>query len=328
MTDREPGNAPVDAPGAADEVVGASIDVGATSVHLLVAAVAAHDVRPLHDASVFLGLGDRVAADGRFGPAAREALVRALADYAAIARQLGALGIVAAGTEPLRQADDAGTVVHEVEQRAGIPLHVLEPREEGLLTLLGVTLGRPIGSPLLIVGVGGGSSEFILADALGVRHASGLRLGAARLTREIIAGDPPTASELEAARERARQILRAAPEIHPDKIIAVGGTADNLCKVVPDAALDRILTRSRLAEVLVRMTAEPSAELAAHHLLRPERARILPAGAIILDALLEHLGSDEARVSGGGMREGLVLAAIEAGPSWRDRLSVLVRGWE
>ena len=66
---------------------------------------------------------------------------------------------------------------------------------------------------------------------------------------------------------------------------------------------------------------------AERHLIRPERARILPAGSIIVDAILEHYGADRMRVSDEGMREGLTLAVATAGPTWRDRLPVLARGW-
>jgi exopolyphosphatase/pppGpp-phosphohydrolase len=76
------------------------------------------------------------------------------------------------------------------------------------------------------------------------------------------------------------------------------------------------------------LSVERSSEAAARHLIRPERARILPAGAIIVDAILERYGIDRLRVSEEGMREGAVLAAARAGATWRDQLPALVRGWE
>ena len=76
------------------------------------------------------------------------------------------------------------------------------------------------------------------------------------------------------------------------------------------------------------LTVERSAEAAERHLLRPERARILPAGSIIVDAILERYGADRIRVSDEGIREGLALAVATAGPAWRDRLPALARGWK
>ena len=88
-------------------VVGASIDVGSNSVHLLVATVAAHRLTPLADESVFLGLGAAVHDRGALGPVGRAGLADALAVYAEVARDLGAPTVTVAGTEPMRRAADA-----------------------------------------------------------------------------------------------------------------------------------------------------------------------------------------------------------------------------
>ncbi|MFL5650388.1 MAG: hypothetical protein ACJ777_03840, partial [Chloroflexota bacterium] len=62
-------------------------------------------------------------------------------------------------------------------------------------------------------------------------------------------------------------------------------------------------------------------------LINPIRARILPAGAAIVDAILERYGADGIRVSEAGLREGAILAAAHEGPHWRDRLATLAHGW-
>ena len=116
-------------------VIGAAIDVGSTSLHLLVAAIGGHKVEPIVDESVFLGLGDRVVRTAASATRPR-GLVASIVAYAASARQLGAEHITVVGTEPLRRADDAALVIHEVEARVGVPVHVLEHEEEGRLTLL------------------------------------------------------------------------------------------------------------------------------------------------------------------------------------------------
>ena len=64
------------------------------------------------------------------------------------------------------------------------------------------------------------------------------------------------------------------------------------------------------------------------HLVRLIRARILPAGAAIVDAILERYGVDGLRVSEAGIREGTILAVDHAGPAWRDRLAELTHGWQ
>ena len=310
-------------------VAGAAIDIGSTSVHLLVAAVGDHLVEPLVDESVFLGLGDRVATDGYLGAAARESLVEVLAAYVETARHLGAADVTLIGTEPLRRAEDGPAIVQAVEARTGVALHVLDHDEEGMLTLLGVTMGRALHSELLVLDIGGGSTEFVFGGESGPVRVAGLRLGAAALTRDLVRADPPTLAETGAMRAEAHRLVADAPEAAPTDVVAVGGTASNLLRLLlPGTALDRMLTRRRITVALAMLAVEGSADAATRHLIRPERARILPAGAIIVDTILEHYGLDRLHVSEGGMREGAVLAAAKAGPGWRDRLPVLVHGWE
>lgn len=324
-TTPEAAPSPLDLPPGA--VIAAAIDAGATSLHLLVAAVGGHRVQPILDESVFLGLGDRVTADGVVGASAREELVASVVAYVDAARRLGAASVTVVGTEPLRRALDAATVISAVEARAGVPFHVLEHEEEGRLNLLGVTLGHPLAAEMLVVDVGGGSSEFVDVRPDGHVSASGLTLGAARLTLEHVRSDPPAAAEIDALRVAVRRILETAPDVAPREIVAVGGTASNLLRLMLAAALDRLLTRRRLAVALDLLAVERSLEVADRHLIRPARARILPAGAVIMDAILERYDVDSLRVAEEGIREGLALATATAGPAWRDRLSVLIRGW-
>ena len=273
-------------------VVAASVDVGANSAHLLVAAVTGHLVEPLLDESAFLGLGDRVATHGYFGADARDELVSTLAGYADAARSLGASSVTFVGTEPVRRAADAAPLIHAVEGRANAPLHVLDHDEEAKLTLLGVTGGRPVDSELLVIDIGGGSSEFVIVGPDRPVTATGIRLGSAILTKEHSKADPPTLKEIEAMRKAAKVAIADAPDANPAEIIAVGGTASNLLKLLPATAVDRMLTRRRITVALAMLTVQRSAEAAERHMLRPQRARVLPAGALIVDAILERYDAD------------------------------------
>ena len=127
--------------------------------------------------------------------------------------------------------------------------------------------------------------------------------------------------------QAAVDAVRAAPGATPGEIVAVGGTASNLIKVLPAAMLDGILTRARIAEVQAILASEPAAVAAERHLINPLRARILPAGGAIMDAILERYGAGSIRVAESGIREGAILAVDHAGRAWRDRLAELAHGW-
>ncbi len=141
--------------------VGASVDLGSNSVHLLVAAVTGHRLEPIIDESAFLGLGAAVDERGpprapRPGPSWSPPSGAMSRPPTWSARPPSRL----VGTEPIRRAADAARIVADVEAGTGVPLHVLTHEEEAFLTLIGVTEGRPVTHETLVVDIGGGSSEF------------------------------------------------------------------------------------------------------------------------------------------------------------------------
>jgi len=309
------------------EQIGAAVDLGSTSVHLLVARVVEHRVEPLVDESLFLGLGAAVEAAGVLGDVARAGLSTALSEYAERARTAGAESITFVGTEPLRRLADAARIVAEVEAASGVPLHVLSHEEEGFLTLVGVTEGRPVEHDVLVVDIGGGSSEFVSVGPGQRAVATGVQVGAARLVRGHVSADPPTVAELAALRAAAAQAIEMAPISRPAEVILVGGTASNLLKIVPDGRLTRRLTSADIGTAFEVVAGHSSDALVERFLVRPARARILGAGAAIVEAIMQRYVVDEIRVADGGVREGTVVAVAHAGPSWRDRLEELAHGW-
>lgn len=308
-------------------VVGAAVDLGSNSVHLLVAVIAGHRLRSLADESAFLGLGAAVDGDGHLGPAARDGLVGTLVRYTDTAARLGAARVTLMGTEPLRRAADAARIVEAVGNATGVPLHVLSHEEEAYLTLIGVTHGRPVTHETLVVDIGGGSSEFCFVGPHSVARAAGLRIGSNRLTARFMTGDPPGDEEVAAMQLAADELMRAAPDARPREVVVVGGTASNLLKVTDAGTGDPDLDRARVAEALLNLSTQPAAGTSARYGVNPTRARLLPAGAVIVDALMRRYGVPRVRVSEAGMREGAILVADHAGRAWRDRLAESAHGW-
>jgi exopolyphosphatase/pppGpp-phosphohydrolase len=307
--------------------IGASVDLGSNSVHLLVAGIHDHELRPMADESVFLGLGAAIDQQAHLGAGRRAGLVEALVRYATTARQLGASAITFMGTEPIRRAADAARIVVDVERATSVPLQVLTHEEEAYLTLVGVTRGEPVGHETLVVDIGGGSSEFCAVAAGGRARAAGLQLGSDRLTTRDVRDDPPTAGQFASMAAAANEMLRDALPAKPTDLVMVGGTASNLLKVTAAGIADRTLTDARLAEAIATLAARPAADISDRFGINPTRARLLPAGAVIVEGLMRRYGVDSVRVSEEGMREGAILVAHHAGRAWRDRLAELAHGW-
>jgi exopolyphosphatase/guanosine-5'-triphosphate,3'-diphosphate pyrophosphatase len=306
--------------------VSAAIDCGSNSVHLLVAVVEEHGVRPLADESTFLGLG-AAASRGTLGTAATDHLVASLVAYARAAEGLGADGVRVVGTEPFRRAKDAPNAVAQVRAASGLTLDIISHEEEAFLTLIGVTGGRRVDGPLLVCDVGGGSTELAVLHPLKPAQAVGVKVGSASLTDELVRHDPPTATEIKALGTHARAAFSSARQVRVSKLVAVGGSATNLLRILPLAGLDQILTRARLDEIMLTLGTEPAVVAAERHNVSPARARMLPAGGAILEAVLDRFGSGQIEVSDLGLREGLILAASRAGDRWREELPKLVIGW-
>jgi exopolyphosphatase/pppGpp-phosphohydrolase len=308
-------------------VIGAAVDLGSNSVHLLVAAITGHRLRTLVDESVFLGLGAAVDAHAHLGPEARGRLTEVLDRYATTATDLGASTTTFVGTEPLRRAADGARVVDDVDRATGIALQVLTHEEEAYLTVIGVTGGVPVERETLVVDIGGGSSEFCVIRPGRSPQAAGLRIGSNRLTTRFANSDPPTSESIAAMRAAAEAILADALASHPTDLVIVGGTATNLLKVTAAGTGDLILSRARIAEAIETLLGEPAAALTERFGINPKRGPLLPAGAAIVEALMAHYDVPTVRVSEASLREGAILAADHAGRAWRDRLPELAHGW-
>lgn len=309
---------------------GAAIDLGSTSVHLLVARPEPGGLVVLDDESAFLGLGDALAGAGSLGAAGRAALVTTVASFVDRARAMEVAHPIVLGTEPLRRLTDATRIVAEVSARSGEPLAVLEHEEEGLLTLIGLTAGRSVTADLLVVDIGGGSSELVEIGPARPVRATGVQVGAGRLSRRIVDHDPPTAAHLAALLRAADDGFDWTPSRPPDEVVFVGGTASNLLKLLRragDPERDDRLDRNALAFARELVGGAPAASLAEAHGLRAARIRLLAAGAAIVETVLDRVGAESGRVADTGIREGAVIAADRAGDEWRERLDELAHGW-
>jgi exopolyphosphatase/pppGpp-phosphohydrolase len=281
-------------------VIGAAVDVGSNSVHLLVARVDDDGLEPIADESELIGLGDVVDAEGVIPAASVDVLVRALLQYRDRARSLGATTVTFVATEPLRRARNATEVATEVEQQTGVALQILTGSEEGELTFLGVTGGRRVDEPMLVVDIGGGSTEVVLFDPTTGVTPTGLPTGSARLQNEFVEHDPPTAEEVVRLRTAAADAVAGLPAAKPAKAVFVGGTATNLVRFGP-------LAIGSFDSVFEALCGAPAAEIAQRYAVRLRRAQQLAAGAALAEALLRHYGLAEGQVSDQSLRDGAIL---------------------
>lgn len=298
----------------------AAVDIGSTSVHLLVAELTDDGLETALDLSELLGLGETVERSGSLGPASRQALVGTLTAYAAEGRRLGAATIAFVGTDPLRHAADAARACVEIERATTVPVHVLDQAEEGSLTLLGATHGIVRGG-VAVIDIGGGSTEIVVAGSDGSRRIVGLPIGASRLSAALGVDDPPTPDQVAGLRLEATRVVAAAPDLVLGEVIAVGGTTYGVARVATGPGTgERVVDADGIALAVTVTSRERSAHVAELFGLNPRRAKILPAGAAIFAAIVERYGIGRVTVSEQGIREGLLRAIVGDPIGWRDRL--------
>ena len=177
----------------------ATIDVGTNTTLLLVAETSGGGVRVLAERAEITRLGRGIGADGGLGRAGVERTLAVLADYASIAAGHGA-SIHAIGTEALRRAPNAVDFLAPAAKILGSPVEVIDGDREAALTFLAAARSFPeiAASAAVVVDIGGGSTEIIVARQGRIEFRRSLPAGSVRLTERHIRSDPAAATEIAA----------------------------------------------------------------------------------------------------------------------------------
>jgi exopolyphosphatase / guanosine-5'-triphosphate,3'-diphosphate pyrophosphatase len=301
----------------------ATIDIGTNTTLLLVAEGTRPDnVRVLDERAEITRLGRGIGKDGGLG---EEGLARTLAvlrDYAAVARAHDAR-ILAIGTEALRRAPNAAAFLDPAAEILGTPVEVIDGEREAALTFTAAVTSFPTlaQEPIVVIDIGGGSTEVIVSEQGRVLSDVSLPLGSVRLTERFIAHDPPAPAESAALEAELRTRLHDVPARASDgrrfTLIGTAGTVTTLAAMAlaldsydPDRVHGHRLTRAELARETERLAIAPQAVREKIAGLDPRRADVIFAGACLLGAFAERLGVDEIVVNDRGIRWGLLYEAL------------------
>jgi exopolyphosphatase / guanosine-5'-triphosphate,3'-diphosphate pyrophosphatase len=286
----------------------AVVDVGANTLRLLVAET---DTRggfvPIREERRRTRLGEDVERRGRLTPEKIESSAEAARKEVRRARKLGASRIEIVVTSPWRSAENGRELIGALEQATRLRVLPLSEEDEAELGFVGALSRTEVDAELVAVcDVGGGSTQV----AIGTRNMpSWLRsvpLGSLRLTERRLVSDTPTRRELATARTEAAAAIGELTPPLPAVALATGGTARALRRY----GLTRLdeNTLNAAIEELSALSVVARAKRAKADL---ERARTLPAGAIIL-AELQRLLQVPLGVADGGVREGVCIRLLEA----------------
>jgi exopolyphosphatase/guanosine-5'-triphosphate,3'-diphosphate pyrophosphatase len=300
----------------------AAIDIGTVTTRLLVADVGPARISEVERSTDITHLGEDLTRTGRLASEAIARVEAVIARYAERMAELGVERFTALATSASRDAAN-GAEFREALARAGVEPAIIEGPREAELSFLGATHAIR-GESLLVVDLGGGSTELILGDAPAtpaiapiILSARSVDVGSRRITERFLLSDPPTHEELEAARSFVDGELAAyfstAPR-EPERMISVAGTATTLAAILahmevydPERIHDSVLTCDDLTGLLEMLAAMPLAERVGVTGLHPGRAPVIVAGALILREVLEMAGVAETTVSEHDLLYGILL---------------------
>lgn len=300
------------------------LDVGSNTVHLLV--VDAHRggrPEPVVSHKTELRLAELLRPDGSLGAEGTRTLVDAATAAREQADRAGVEELVAFATSAVRDAIDSADVLEAVRTTAGVDLAVLAGEDEARLTFLAIRrwFGWSAGQ-LLCLDIGGGSLELAAGKDEEPDVALSLPLGAGRLTREHLPGDPPPADAVEALRERVKDTVDPAAAAlmtagRPDLVVGTSKTFRSLARLTgaaPSSAgphVRRTLEAAALAEVVEQLRTLPAAERAQLPGVSTGRAGQLLAGAVVAQEAMAALGADQLTICPWALREGILLRRLD-----------------
>jgi exopolyphosphatase/guanosine-5'-triphosphate,3'-diphosphate pyrophosphatase len=305
------------------------LDVGSNTVHFLVID-ARRGGRPLpvfsHKAE--LHLSNHLQADNRLSASVTRQLRTFVNEALQIAEDKGVEELLAFATSAVRDAANGDEILDSVRAETGVDIRALPGPEEARLTFLaarrwfGWSSGR-----VLMLDIGGGSLEIAAGIDEEPDVAISLPLGAARLTRDWLTGDPPAAEDVRRLRRHVRaEIARRAAEVtragQPDRAVATSKTFRQLARIAGAAAsgegpyVRRAVSHADVTDLAKRLGAMPSEQRAALPGVSMVRAEQLAAGALVADAAMDLFGLTELEICPWALREGVLLRRIDtlAGP--------------
>jgi exopolyphosphatase / guanosine-5'-triphosphate,3'-diphosphate pyrophosphatase len=284
----------------------AAIDCGTNSIRLLIADIdRSNGTTKLTDVvreMRVVRLGQGVDAAGELAPEALERTFAATKDYAALIRGHGAASIRFVATSASRDARNRQIFVEGIRELLGVEPEVISGDEEAALSFAGASSVLPIldGEQVLVVDLGGGSTEFVLGTAGGVTASKSVDIGCVRLTERHLRDDPPTAEQIAAAEADVdAAITQAGLDVPLERATAVVGVAGSITTITahalrlpeysPTAIHGTELSIGAITDAATDLLEMTRAKRAALPYMHPGRVDVMGAGGLVWRRILQRL---------------------------------------
>ena len=284
----------------------AAVDCGTNSIRLLIADLDLDGTAPRLKDVVremrVVRLGQGVDATGELAPEALDRTFAAAADYAGQIHGHGATRVRFVATSATRDANNRQLFVEGIRELLGVEPEVITGDEEAALSFAGASSVLPSrgADPVLVVDLGGGSTEFVLGNADGVIAAKSVDIGCVRMTERHLRSDPPTADQIAAAEADVDAALdlaaRTVPLDHSAAVVGVAGSITTITAhalALPEYSAAAIhgteLSLDAVRRACTELLEMSHAERAALPYMHPGRVDVIGAGALVWRRVLERL---------------------------------------
>jgi exopolyphosphatase/guanosine-5'-triphosphate,3'-diphosphate pyrophosphatase len=301
----------------------AAIDIGSNSIHMIVARIDGDGSLEIIDRQKEMArLGEETLVTGFLSEEAQDRGITALRKLKQLADSYKVDDIIAVATSATRESRNGADFISRVADECQIEARIITGVEEGRLIYLGTREVYPFGSSrALIIDIGGGSVELIVADQRRELLIQSLKLGVRRLKDRFLSSDPPGGAEVselyEHVRTRSDAAIRAIRRVGFDTVIATSGTANTLIRLcnglMPHLATEQPgrVSQAAVAGVADRLVGMSAAELDALTMIDDRRRDTVTAGAILMRQLLESLNADGYTFCDAALREGMIVDYLE-----------------
>lgn len=317
----------------------AAIDIGTNSIRCIVVEASPNgSYRILDDEKETVRLGEGIASSGAISDAARQRAEQAVARMAKLVKGLGVRGVEAVATSAVRSASNGPALVSQLERILGVPIQVISGEQEAALAAQSALRNFDMqGQRYGVLDVGGGSVELTTAQGQLIEEHYSLELGAVVMTERFLRDESVKPGQMEKLRRHVRGELKKLfggkrPQL--PLLVGSGGTITAIAQMVLQYRREELPTmhgvtvlRSEVVHILAMLQRKNLAERKTLPGLTPDRADIIVAGVGVVDSLMEFLGSNSLLINARGIREGVILQALQrhglaqqpqSYRSWRD----------
>ena len=300
----------------------AAIDCGTNSIRLLIADIDGDNFREVHRDMEIVRLGQGVDATGKFDPEAIERTLTATKKYAEVIASKGVEKVRFCATSATRDAANRDIFIDGVREILGIEPEVIAGTEEAALSFMGATKGLTHAEkPVLVVDIGGGSTEFVLGGEQ-VDFAKSVNIGCVRMSERHFKKQPPGAESIQSAIKDIDEAIADAAFIVPLKesktLIAVAGTATTVAAAALGLSeydrhaihLSRV-SAQKVIEVAQMFGLMSREEISALGYMHPGRVDVIAAGSLVLSRVMLATGATEFVASESDILDGMAWALTQ-----------------